>query len=524
MSLPIPLERDSESTLQEQIYRFIRDRVLSGCYPAGLQLPSTRDLADGLRVSRNTTVLAYQWLSSEGYIETRQRAGTYTRQVIPDDLRLVPATAPSGPTGRRPSVALKIEAPLLIDAGRKPARFDFWYGRTDAREFPIKVWARMVSDVLAASRGGLTDYAPQAGIFALREAISGYLSTAKGMVAAPEQILITGGTQDALNIISRLLIEPGAVVAVETPGYRSATAVFRSNGADIAPIRIDGEGIIVPDLAAAGPKLIYTTPSHQFPTGAVMPLQRRQALLKAADDLNAYIIEDDYDGEIIYDRPPLAALAALDRNHRVLYVGTFSKSIGAGLRLGFLVVPPDLSQWATAIKSLSSYGQPWTEQAALAAFIREGHFRIHLRRIRTLYRARRDALMAALREWLGHDVAIDGSEAGLHLVVHLPRDFPTADYVSAAAHKVGVALYTPEQAGAADGAAHDPGEQRLVLGYAAMTPSEIGTAIRRVADVIGQGEPRPPAPGARINEEDRTPVAPHRRILGDDRNARQQGA
>ncbi len=491
MSLPIALERGSELTLQEQIYRFIRDQILTGRYPAGLQLPSTRELADGLRVSRNTTVLAYQWLSSEGYIETRQRAGTYTRQVISDDVETGTDGAVATPPGARPSITLTIEAPLLIDTARRRPQFDFWYGRVDAREFPAKIWARLVADSLAFPRGGLTEYAPQAGLPALRDAISAYLSTARGMVAPAERILITAGTQDALNIISRLLVAPGTTVAMETPGYRSAAVVFRSCGAVIAPVEIDDQGIVVSALAATAPKLIYTTPSHQFPTGVVMSLQRRQALLAVAESLNAYVIEDDYDGEIIYDRPPLAALAALDRHNRVIYIGTFSKSVGAGIRVGFLVVPPELSQWATAVKSLSSYGQPWTEQAALSAFIREGHFRRHLRRTRTLYRTRRDTLIRVLRDWLGQDVTITGSESGLHLVVYLPKGFPSAEYVAAAARKLDVALYTPDQAGATDVGQQDPTERRLILGYAALTPSEIEQAICRVAKAVKQSDRHP---------------------------------
>ncbi len=482
MSLPIPLERASPLTLQEQIYRFIRDQLLSGRYPAALRLPSTRDLADGLRVSRNTTVLAYQWLTSEGYIETRERTGTFTCRVIPEEIDVADRGAPPGSSRRRPPVALKIAAPLPVGGGSSLPQFDFWYGRTDARQFPIKTWARLVADSLAHPRAGLTDYAPQAGLPALREAISGYLTTARGMVSPPEHILITAGTQDALNIVSRLLIAAGTRVAMESPGYGAAAAVFRSSGATIADIGVDEEGLMVSDLAAHAPKLIYTTPSHQFPTGAVMSLERRLALLAAAEHINAYVIEDDYDGEIIYDRPPLAALAALDRHQRVIYSGTFSKSIGAGLRVGFLVMPHELVRWATAIKSLSSYGQPWTEQVALAAFIRDGHFRTHLRRIRTLYRARRDTLMSALRAWLGADVAISGSDSGLHLVVRLPHVFPVAETVSAIARDLGVALYTLEQAGAA--VTGRPDERRLILGYAALTPAEITTAIGRVAEAV----------------------------------------
>lgn len=484
MSLPIPLERGGELTLQEQIYRFVRDQVLSGRYKSGLQLPSTRELADGLKVSRNTTVLAYQWLASEGYIETRQGAGTFTCRVIPDAVEVVASSSNSDAPGERPSIALQVEAPLQVDDIRARPQFDFWYGRADPRQFPTKIWAKFVSESLAFARSSLTDYAPQAGLPDLREAIGGYLATAKGMIAPPDRILITAGAQDGLNVIARLLIGQGDRVAIENPGYRAAAMVFRSAGAVMAPVAVDDDGLVPSELAATGAKLVYTTPSHQFPTGVVMSLERRQALLATAEMLNAYVIEDDYDGEIIYDRPPLAALAALDRHQRVIYVGSFSKSIGAGIRIGFLVLPPELMPWATAIKSLASYGQPWTEQAALAAFIRDGNFRTHLRRIRTLYRTRRDALIEVLHEWLGAEAEITGSDSGLHLVVRLPPAFPGAIEVSQIARSLDVALYTPTQAGAIEAEAEQPDERRLVLGYASLAPEEIRSAIRRVARAV----------------------------------------
>jgi len=491
LTLPIPLERGGEQTLQEQIYRFIRDQVLSGGYRNGLQLPSTRELAEGLKVSRNTTLLAYQWLASEGYIETRQGAGTFTRQVISETVERAQHGPPSSSSGERPAVVLRCEPPLLTDRVAARAQFDFWYGRPDPRQFPTKIWARLVAESLAFARSSLADYGPQAGNLALREAISEYLSTARGLVVGPERILITAGAQDGLNLIARLLVEPGVAVAVENPGYQAAASVFRSYGACIKPVSVDGDGVLPEGLEGIAPKLVYTTPSHQFPTGAVMTLARRQALLASAEALNAYIIEDDYDGEIIYDRPPLAALAALDQNHRVIYVGSFSKSVGAGIRLGFLVMPPELMHWATGLKSLSSYGQPWTEQAALAAFIREGSFRTHLRRIRTLYRSRRDALITALREWLGEDADITGYESGLHLVVRLPAHLPNAEQVSAIARPLNVALYTLVAAGAADLECGNPDDRCLVLGYAALTPEEIETAIRRVARAVARGEASP---------------------------------
>lgn len=447
MTLPIPLERGRDQSLQEQIYRFIRDQVLQGNYPAGTQLASTRELADGLHVSRNTAVLAYQWLASEGYIETRPGAGTFTKRVISDSIRTIERDRGVPIQGNRPRIVLQCESPLITHKGQLRPQYDFWYGRADPRQFPTKTWSRLMWEALAYARSSLAEYGPQSGNAALRAAIADYLATARGFSTSPDRILITAGAQEALNLVTRLLIEPGTVIAVENPGYRAAVTVFATAGATLLPTPVDADGLIPDALTKHAPKLIYTTPSHQFPTGAVMSLARRQALLAAAERINAYVIEDDYDGEIIYDRPPLAALAALDQNQRVIYVGSFSKSIGAGIRLGFLVLPPELVSWAVNLKSLASYGQSWTEQATLAEFIGRGSFRTHLRRIRTLYRARRDTLVEVLREWLGSDVEIGGSDAGLHLVVRLPDGWPDGNAISALARRVDVALYTPEQRG-----------------------------------------------------------------------------
>ncbi|MBO9695119.1 MAG: PLP-dependent aminotransferase family protein [Sphingopyxis sp.] len=480
MSLPIPLERGRTQSLQEQIYRFIRDQILHGKYPAGTQLPSTRELADGLRVSRNTAVLAYQWLVSEGYIETRPGAGTFTRSVVSDTIETIERDEGLSARADKPAVVLKCTSPLADYGSGIRSQFDFWYGRADPRQFPTKTWSRLMWETLSYARSSLSEYGPQPGNLALREAIAEYLATARGFSASPDHILITAGAQEGLNIVTRLLVEAGTTIAVENPGYGAVATLFETAGATLLPVPVDGDGLIPDNLASHRPKLIYTTPSHQFPTGVVMSLERRQALLAMAEAINAYVIEDDYDGEIIYDRPPLAALAALDRSQRVIYVGSFSKSIGAGIRLGFLVLPPELIDWAVSLKSLASYGQAWTEQAVLAEFIRRGSFRTHLRRIRTLYRARRDALTDTLRDWLGPEGGISGSESGVHLMVRLPDHMPPAARISAIARQVDVALYTPEGAGTWEPGRRAADDRRLVFGYAALTPQEIETAIRRI--------------------------------------------
>jgi GntR family transcriptional regulator / MocR family aminotransferase len=491
MSLPIPLGRHGDLSLQEQIYRFVRDKVLSGTYATSVRLPSTRDLSLDLRVSRTTVLLAYEWLMSEGYIETRKGVGTFVCRVVNDAVdagyqtthkMTAPRVRASAPP--RPSIVVPREMPTLIDMDSKRPSIDFWYGRPDPRQFPIKAWRRLIMKKLSTPNAGLADYCGQAGDQDLRNAISQHISTSRGFLAGPERIVITSGAQEGLNIISRLLIRESTTVAIENPGYGAAAVLFRSYGAKLVPIPVDRDGISVEALSGVDGKLVYTTPSHQFPTGVVMTLERRQALLAWAQTVNAYIVEDDYDSEIIYDRPPIAALAALDQHEHVIYVGSFSKAIGAGLRLGFIALPPELVSAAVAIKSMSSYGQAWLEQTALATFIHDGTFRTHLRRIRTIYRLRRDTLIAELRRTFGAEVKISGEDSGLHLVWTLPNDFPTADELSARAQKLGVGLYTPARAGAIEMGAGSGAERRLLMGYSALTPTEIIVAVKKIAAAL----------------------------------------
>jgi GntR family transcriptional regulator/MocR family aminotransferase len=493
MSLPIELGRHDDLSLQEQIYRFIRDKVLSGAYPTGVRLPSTRDFAIDLRVSRTTVLLAYEWLMSEGYIETHKGVGTFVCNVINDAVGTgSPDAARAGATpahrnpGPRPAIVVARETPVLVNKDTPRPSIDFWYGRPDGRQFPIRPWRRLIMQKLATPATNLAEYGGQAGDPELRAAISQHISTTRGFLAGPERIVITSGAQEGLNIISRLLIPESLPVAIENPGYASAATLFRSYQARLVPIPVDNEGICVDTLRGSHAKLVYTTPSHQFPTGVLMTLERRQALLAWAQSSNAYIIEDDYDSEIIYDRPPLAALAALDQHERVIYVGSFSKALGAGLRLGFLALPTELVASAVAIKSMTSYGQSWLEQSALAAFMLEGSFRTHLRRIRTVYRLRRDTLIAALRRAFGDDIEISGEDSGLHFVWTLPPSFPTADELTALAQKLGVGLYSPARAGAVEmGTAGGP-ERRLLMGYSALTPIELEVAVKKIATAVGE--------------------------------------
>jgi GntR family transcriptional regulator/MocR family aminotransferase len=449
-----------------------------------MRLCSTRELADSLKVSRNTTVLAYEWLASEGYVDSHTGTGTFVSTgLLNRDIDIgIRGTDAGGKAredhrGEYPPIVVPYELPELLTRSLARPAADFLYGRVDPRQFPAKIWRRLVMENLLSVPTTLVDYAPFGGLPNLREAIAEHLTTAKGIVARPEQIIITAGAQDALNVIARLCVERGTPVGLENPGYAAAVALFRSYGASLHPLPVEPEGVSVEAITTVRPRLIYVTPSHQFPTGIIMSPGRRQEVLAAAQAVGAYIIEDDYDGEIIYDRPPIAALAALDQGERVIYVGSFSKSLGAGIRTGFLVVPPQLTAPASAIKTLASYGQPWLEQAALASFIGNNGYAAHLRRIRTLFRERRDTLMESLYQCFGNDTSISGHEAGLHVLCTLSSSVPDAHTVVAIARSSGIGLYTPSDAGVHEFGSTSAPERRLIMGYASLTTSEISKAL-----------------------------------------------
>lgn len=461
--LPVPLDRHGGVTLQEQIYRYIRSRITDGTLAAGAKLPSTRDLAAALGVSRNTAVLAYDWLVAEGYVLSRGGAGSFVAHLAeppPMEPAAVPAVTPQ-PTAAAPRLA-----------------YDFWYGRSDRRLFPARVWRALALEALGACAHGLTEYGETGGDPVLRRAIAAHLAVTRGIRAGVEQIIVTTGAQEALNLAARLLVTPGTAVAVEDPGYDAAARVFETHGATVHPAPIDGDGLDPAGLGGIRPRLVYVTPSHQFPTGAVMSLERRHALLAQCARHGGIIIEDDYDGEIVFHHPPIAALAAIDRLERTVYIGSFSKAIGSGLRLGYVVVPATLAAAAQAVKGLMSYGQSWLDQQILAAFLDSGRYERHLRRLRVAYRARRDATAAALRAHFGPGLSISGSGAGLHLYATLPLDGPDAETVAARARAVGVGLYPAAVAGAR--AVTVDASRSLVVGFAALTPGEIAKGFARL--------------------------------------------
>ena len=499
MNSPIVLQLDGTGPLYQQIYRAFRYEILTRTLAPGERVPSTRALADLLKVSRNTTVSAYEQLLAEGYLQTRLgAAGTVVAPALPADFLSNSSELPGRQQQalKRTSVRLGMAGERILKAARAvsnqlelpaltweltPPRieYDFRPGRAAFADLPYALWCRLLGS--RARRASLQDleYGSPEGRWELREAIATRLRRLRGVDASPKRIVIVNGTQQALDLISRVLLNPKDRVLIEEPHYTGARCAFLSAGAELVTSAVDHNGIQAPNatIEKQAIRLAYVTPSHQFPTGVVLPIARRLELLKWASHARAFIVEDDYDSEYRYDGPPLQALAGLDRQDRVIYVGTFSKILFPALRLGYLVLPESLVEPFLAAKATGDTGTATLEQLALADFIRMGHFDRHLRRTNAANAARRNALVAAVRKEFAERAEVCGANAGLHLLVWLKaRSGGVIRDVHRKAEEAGVGLYTVDPF-----YIKPPRRTGVVLGYAPLREREIREGIRRLA-------------------------------------------
>jgi GntR family transcriptional regulator / MocR family aminotransferase len=433
--LRLQLPPRGSRTVLEAMHRQLRAAILDGRLQPGLRLPATRVLAHVAGVSRNTAMAAYELLLAEGYVESRQGAGTF---VAASAMR-PPRPAPAAPWARR-SLVLKLQppwrdaaAPALPNA--TPVRFDFRPGYPDPRDFPFDIWRRLTARALR--RAGQTGAAfgdPQ-GDARLREGIAAHVSATRAVACTAGDVVVTAGAQQAFDLLARLLVAPGrTVVAFEDPGYLCLRSAFTSVGAVPCNVPVDAEGFMV-EHCPRRVDVMAVAPSHQFPLGVTMSAARRAALLEHARRADAVIIEDDYDGEFRLAGRPLDALKTLDRDERVFYVGTFSKSLFPALRVGYVVAPPWARAALVAAKQASNWHVASTTQSIVADFIAEGHMARHVRRMRRLYAERQGRLLEAIDAHLGDSLQPLPSLAGLHLcaAVHPPRS--AQRWAEAAAHK-----------------------------------------------------------------------------------------
>jgi len=497
------LQLDGTGRLYLQVYRALRGEILGGRLASGERVPSTREIAELLKISRNTAVMAYEQLRAEGYIEARVgAAGTVVASVLPPDgpvSRPTSARAVSPASARRAGPRIGAGGKRFLRAARacskslgfseltweltpKRMRFDFRPGRPSFANLPYPLWCRLLG--ARARRASLPDleYGPPAGRAELREAISTRLRRLRGLRADPDRIVIVNGTQQALDLICRVLLSPGDRVLMEEPHYTGARCAFQAAGAELvfSPVDDDGMRIPRPVPGKRACRLAYVTPSHQFPTGAVLSIERRLELLAWASRSGAFIVEDDYDGEYRYDGQPLQALSGFDREGSTIYVGTFSKILFPALRLGYLVLPEPLVEPFVATKAVGDTGTAALEQLALADFINSGHFDRHLRRTTTSNAARRQALVAALRQQFEDRVEICGANAGLHVFAWLKgKSGDPIRNASERAENAGVGLYTADPF-----YPKPPDRTGILLGYAALRERDIREGIRRLAAAL----------------------------------------
>lgn len=475
----IPLK--AGKPIHRQIYETLRQRMLSGELGAGSRLPSTRAMAETLAVSRTIVVLAYDHLLAEGYIEGRAGSGTYVSAGLPSRVSATKASPHGGDDrwlsqyGKRIS-GLDLLQPR-IGAPRQP--YDFRYGRTALENFPQVQWRRTVARCLRHASEETLLYGDAQGLGELRKAIAAHLKWSRAVVADPSQILIVNGSQQALDLIARVLLNPGDRVAIEEPQYQGARAAFLSAGAELHLCCVDGEGLDPATLPRRA-KLVYLTPSHQFPTGATLPLDRRIALLDWARGSGAMILEDDYDGEFRYEARAVESLQGLDMLGRVLYVGTFSRTLFPAVRIGYMVAPENLVAPLTKAKWLADRHTSTLEQQALAGFLRSGDFARYLRKVRRQCEKRRDAAVDCIGRFFGSGARIQGETAGAHLLVWLKnvRAERGAELVERAAQQgVGVNLVSPYYAGP------QPEHAGIVLSYASLPAESIREGLQRLAAV-----------------------------------------
>ena len=425
----IALDKRKKCPIYRQVYDWFRTAITEGRLRPGQRVPSTRSLAVELQISRISVFNAYEQLHSEGYLETLHGSGTCVARTIPDDaLAIKVAKAQEGPEmtrkggqrqlSRRGTGWTHMPAQSWLD-NLGPFRVSL----PALDQFPVDVWSKLVVRYCRRQSRSMMAYGDAKGYLPFREAIAGYLSTVRGVRCQPSQVLVTTGSQQGLHISAQVLLNPGDRLLFEEPGYPGARQAFTTAGAQLVPIEVDQDSISVTGIIRRGrnARAVYVTPSHQYPLGMTMSAARRMLLLNWAARSGAWIIEDDYDSEYRFESHPIASLQGLDTNGRVIYVGTFSKVMFPALRLGYIVVPTDLVPAFSAARDAADIFSATLYQAALTDFIREGHFARHIRRMRVLYMARRQALVDAIRSQMAEMLEVVGSQAGMHLVGLLPH-------------------------------------------------------------------------------------------------------
>ncbi|QSQ23104.1 PLP-dependent aminotransferase family protein [Pyxidicoccus parkwayensis] len=478
----IAVDRRSQVPLYRQVYEGYREAIVDRRLRAGERLPSTRSLATELGISRIPILSAFEQLLAEGYFESRVGAGTFVASSLPDEGPPSDARTPvRGTPGRRvlsqASAVLGEGLPLAPWQGGVGA---FRMNQPAVDQFPFQVWSSLVAKHSRNPTRSLLTYGDPMGYRPFREALAAYLRTSRAVRCEADHIMVVSGSQQALELSARVLLDARSPVWMEEPGYAGAKDVLTMAGARMVPVPVDAEGL---DVSAgiercANARAAYVTPSHQYPLGGTLSASRRLQLLDWAQRSGAWILEDDYDSEYRYESLPVSALQGLDRDARVIYIGTFSKVLFPALRVGYMVLPPDLVPRFMRVRDAMDIFPPTLFQAVLTDFLTEGHFARHLRKMRQLYRERRTVLVDSLQRELGDTVEVLGTQAGMHLVAALPKRFKDRQIAERAAKE---GLWAMPLSPCYLEKATRPG---LILGYGGTDAARIPEAVRRLRKVI----------------------------------------
>jgi GntR family transcriptional regulator / MocR family aminotransferase len=477
----IRIDRKGNQKIGVQLYMALRDLILSGGLADAERLPASRTLASELAISRTTVIDALDRLVSEGLLESRVGAGTFVSNAFREKTRLKKVHEIPVPAGHiRLSDKAADAAARFAHRERLPYLSSAFVTALPALDkFPMAQWARLSARHWRSDRDALMGYGDPFGLPALRAAIAAHLNASRGIHCDPDQIFIVGGAQHAFSLIADLLVNEGEKIWFENPGAIGARNAFTAAGAELVPIDIDDDGMIVADGLEKVPdfRLAFVTPSHQQPLGRVMSLSRRLELLQAVGDANAYVVEDDYDGDFYFGNQPLPTMKSIDTDHRVIYVGTFSKTLFPSLRLGFLLAPPALVDPIRTISAASLSGIPTWTQAVVADFINEGFFATHIRTMRALYKERHDELHRQA-ELVSDFLDIQQASAGFHTVGFLKRPIDVnclverADNAGVVLSSIDKYCLTPIQS------------KGVVMGYGSCDTQQIGAAMKKLASVV----------------------------------------
>ncbi len=486
MQLPLLLDRSGVDSLTDQIVEQLRRAIAEARLPGGARLPSSRRLAEQLDIARNTVIRAYETLMIEGLVESRPSSGIFVAPDRPTEpVRIAPAAFGGGGRSRwsMPLPAAPSPPRRPATTGRSRLSVDFAPGHAHPALFPLKAWRRLILKQLArGGAAGLADPVDPAGLPALRSAIAAHVAATRGVVADPGRILVTSCVQEGIGLAAHLFLHRGATAVVEDPCANGAALSFEATGAEVVGVAVDEEGLVPDGLPQRPAALLYLTPSHQFPTGHVLSPARRESIAAWARRCGCYIVEDDSDGEFRYEGSPLKAIAATAPDCAI-HLGTFSRTLGAGVGLGYMLVPDRLVDAAIAAKGLLGGGGGWLEQAALAEMMQGPSYATHVARVRAHYRENRDCLLAALRRNFG-EVSVSGEGGGLHLLWRLPPGVPDAAALEAMARRRRIGVYTLESGGALSIAPSLLERRALILGFGAVVPRQIEQGVDLLSEII----------------------------------------